>query len=403
MNPNEDIRVDVEIGNTDDLASRIIVHELLSLIQHQDAETGRSAAIEPDEHALLPPLVGAFGIRQLVAESAIHEYFQFRRGHHEAVERAVGYGENGEAYQRLQSLSHIMHNISARLANPEDRWFGIFTPAEHQAFQYLDAINQAKQQKEFVPFNRRGLSLGNIAALQTLLDGGNYGSFFGCPVDDIHTFSKETVHPFEIFVPLLAKFYTEHYSPDNTVGFLSAVEGPLSGLLHDSFFSRAYQATLAEKGEIILDHQTKQRCTITRDYLPLFLTSIFNYDGRDIGNYIVQHTEQVMHADNETHEEVSLILDDPSYKGHWLGVAGLRGLIGLRVAYDQIAADNKFSQNEYAMMEHAMERLGIRRQDTRDLLLGIERLRDGTPVTEPSLDNLDKLYGSKFFQSALHK
>ncbi|GEM_PF-4633691 len=387
------------------LAQNIVVAELLCIMQRNVPGTTMTAHMDADERALFNVLYPAFGISETVAREAFEDYRMFRNGTSQTLQRALREGERNESYRRLHGASYALDQIASIIANPRDKWFGTLTPRELEAMQYRERVEEHMQDhvglggpsRTSLVFTHDGLSLGQIAALTDLLEVGDYGAFYGFPIDDAHTLDKNTVHPLEVSIPLLGQFMREHYQGRPAPGFLTHKAGEMSMLLFSTFISRAMQADSADAGELLLDKRTRDKYSFTRDYLPQLLISIFEFGTPDVGERIAEYRRSIADRD----EDVSAIVhgatssrrfDDPDA----INMRELQRLLMLKPAYEQITNDNRFTLSEYAMMDYALEHIGIRRQSARDQIFNVTRRQDGR-VASFDFAKLHRFYTSNFF------
>jgi hypothetical protein len=391
----------------EELAQRIIIHEALDIMQRGEEDTGRTAVIDDDEVALLGTLLKPLGISAAVANAAQKEYLAFKKGESEGIERALKLGERNETYRRYHGLAYLLGHVAIPLSREEDRLFGMFTEAELGARKYLNELERRMasrgQTRGIQTFDYAGFTLGELAALVRIFEDGDYGEMYGFPIDDTHLPSDDIKHPLEVFVPILGAFKRKHYDGKPAGGFLFHDAGPSSTLLYSSFLSRAYQAELADKGELELDPKTAKAYAFTRSFLEPLLISAFEFGTDSVKEKVAEDMPKIMERDAIIHRAVETVLEHPGHASGKTDMVELKRLIMLRPAYEQVMADGVFSDSEHALMDYALERIGVRRQDTRDLVLGAVRDADTGKVISNDPGNLKTLYGSRFFLENLQR
>ncbi len=389
----------------DQLAQRIMVHSLLEVIHRSEAGTERSATADEDELAMMDPFTRALGIGEDVAKLALQEYFAFKRGDEKNLQRALKEGERNEQYRRLHGLSFLIVTVGSNLARDADKWLGVATLDEYGARKYLDVLESRVNARRFaqgetnvVDFMHEGLSLGQVGALVDVLKTGDYGAFFGCPVDDTHLGSLDKLHPMEVFIPPLGTFMSQHYNKKPAGGFLSHAEGNTTPLLYQMLLSRAVQAEMANQNELCLDEKTHHQYEFTRIYLEPLIVSIFDISTSAVAEKVSVGTATISRHDMLIHHTISSVIK-PMTRGRSIPpYAELQRLKRLYGVYEAIKRDARFSDSEHALADRMLELCGIRRQDTRDLLLNVTRDDETGVVLHQSADNLDKLYRHYFFR-----
>lgn len=389
------------------LAQKIVVAELLCIMQRDVPGTSMTARMDEDERALFNVLYPALGISETVAREAFEDYRAFRNGTSHTLRSALAQGERNESYRRLHGASYAIDQVASVIADPANRWFGTLTPREFDAMRYRERVEDHMQERvglegherTSLVFTHDGLSLGQIAAFTDLLEVGDYGAFYGFPIDDAHTLAKDAVHPLEVSAPILGQFMGQHYRGRPASGFLTHNAGEMSMLLFTTFISRAQQADAADAGKILLDKRTRDKYAFTRDYLPQLLISIFEFGTTDVGQRIAEYRKSVADRD----DDVSAIVHAATSSGRFddpdaINMRELQRLLLLKRAYEQITNDNRFTPSEYAMMDHALEHIGIRQQSARDHILSVRRRTDGS-VAEFKFDRLHQFYTGRFFMA----
>jgi len=395
-------------SQSETLAQKIVVAELLCIMQRDVPGTSMTAHMDADERALFNVLYPTLGISETVAREAFEEYRAFRNGASHAFQSALARGQRDDNYLRLHGASYVLDQVASAIADPAKRWFGALTPREFDAMRYRGRVEDHMRSRAGLDggssrtslvFTHDGLSLGQIAALTDLLEIGDYGAFYGFPIDDAHTLADDAVHPVEVSAPILGQFMEAHYNNRPAPGFLTHKAGEMSMLLFTTFISRAQQADAADAGDILLDKRTRDKYAFTRDYLPKLLISIFEFGTTDVGQRIVEYKKAVADRDEDVSATViaatsSGRFDDPDA----IQMRELQRLLLLKGAYEQITRDNRFTMSEYAMMDHALEHIGIRQQSARDHILSVRRRTDGS-VAEFKFDRLHQFYNSRFFRA----
>ncbi|MBU0460985.1 MAG: hypothetical protein KJ574_00200 [Nanoarchaeota archaeon] len=423
------------------LAQRIITQELLEEMQRGD-DGSRVAGIEQDEHDLFHKITKALDISDSIKDDAIQRYISFKEGNCRDIENVMiqnpgpqilVHPRYNELFRRWTSLIKLMQAISERDINPKERVMGQFTNEEWAAKRYLHTLEQRASDREggqLKMISYEGFNLGEVYSFLRILEDGDYGSWFGFPTDDVHKMNGAP-HTVEALLPWLAKFRREAYNPNRGGKFLYR-EGdcPLSTLLYTTLISRADQA--GEKETMAkLDAKTRRQYQFTKDNLGLLLVhtvadlplpQLTLADKKALGlseeaswldvpaevkNKVRANQEQewaddIASRDKAIRYAIGSVLADPDgyHSDEALQMRELQHLIGFVPAYNQIMADDSFSDSERAMFNLALELTGIRRQDTRDLLLSIQRDANGNIVGQ-SPEGMNKFYESRFFIEGL--
>lgn len=328
------------------LADTIRVHDLLSIAQQ--ADDARSVEIDSDEQALIYALLPAFNIDSETFNAAALEYQELRRGKNAQVNHVLTSDdprkEEYPAYKRLHGLAYLVDKITSQ---------------------------------ERAPAN---------VALRWVL--GHYGSLFGCPVDDVR--NKDTPAPLDVYEPQFLAFTHKLYKRDDPEGFLTTTSDASSALLFADLMSRHYQSKLIAGGQIKLDERSRQAYNLAGKFIGPISRSVFEFTASDL--FTQQRIDAVKERDGAIHREVLTVLsggecDDSAVE--------LRNLRKLRKAYESIAADGDFSPSEYALFNYALKGLGIRGIPTRDLILNVQRGKEGN-VQSFDFENMSRLYTRLF-------
>ena len=428
------------------LAERLIVQKLLEEAQRGD--NSRTAAIDEDEEGLFNAVATALDISPEETKYAAERYFAFKRGDVADIRnimienpgpQVLTHPRYNELFRRWTSMTKVIGAIADKDVDPAQRVAGEFTSEEWAAKRYLHDLEERASErmktetgKDHVMFiDYEGFNLGEVHGFLQLLETGNYGSWFGFPTDDVHKMNGQP-HTVEALLPYFAQFKRQVYNPTRAGKFIHrSVDTPLSTALYTALISRADQAGRPELMKQ-LDEKTKKKLAFTAKHLgsllghmvvnlphePNDLTAIKRHidvpetatleempeDKRSLYfHYLAQHVktkedewaDHVVGLDESLHDHIMGVIEDP--EGYLeMGAAKMKEikrLVKFEPVYRQIMADGRFSDNERAMFDLALELTGIRRQTTRDWFLDVFRDPDTNEIVAQSPDNMAKFYG----------
>lgn len=391
------------------IAKKTVIWELLRIAQTQDEvvvngqkHVLRSAYIDKDEKELIESLLPTLGVEKRITdeisgmehcvpdvklfnETAL-EYFRLRTGKDPQVHRAIK-GEKNQAYQRLHAFLFLRNQIVGMTGDADRLSIGT-------------SLSQAKVTNDILT---------------------HYGTFFGMPMDDMHLVHKGVRDPLRVYIPQIKKFEKKQYIPllrrirkkmPSFTGIpghiLTHGAGEVSESILECMLSKSVQANYFE-----FDPEVGSLCGYTGRNIDALLTSIFDFTPQENGWGIYvgdikmkvldtyrQRNGGIERRDDETHRTVEQIVKNPAYNQGSEKKMELVKLMKLRPAYDKITDDGEFSPSEFALMNYALECIGIRQQRTRDLILDVQRDADWR-VAGFSFDNLDQIYGSAFYRRSL--